>query len=35
LFRNRPDLFMSDGGVHLNRSGQDLFVKSLTLIGLR
>lgn len=35
LFRNRPDLFMPDGGVHLNRSGQDLFVKSLTLIGLR
>ena len=35
LFRNRPDLFMSDGGVHLNRAGQDLFVKSLTLIGLR
>lgn len=35
LFRNRPDLFMSDGGVHLNRLGQDLFVKSLTIIGLR
>lgn len=34
LFKNRPDLFMSDGGVHLNRSGQNLFVKSLALIGL-
>ncbi len=34
LFRNRPDLFMPDGGVHLNRAGQDLFVKSLALLGL-